>query len=331
MKRTLLPVLLSLVVIISITPASFAEGNRSITILYTGSVRGAVDPLVGCACGKSGSSGGLARRAQMIESIRKDKGSVLLLDGGAVFDSRKENAELQLKAMERMGYDAMNLGSPEFHFGKEFLERTHASVSFPYIASNLLYRGSRLPWTREYVIKEVGGLKVAILGILDPDDLKNIQRQGDAKGFEVLRPETILNRLLPEVRGKADLVILLSQLDEVKNRALVEAAKGIDVAVSPGDDDDKKPENTVVILNTGSRGMTMGLLTITFDEKRALSVSERRHVQLDPSVPNNRAMAELIDTYEKEQEMKKLEVLKLSPQEFIERYRKEQVGKGGAQ
>ena len=139
----------------------------------------------------------------------------------------KRYAELQLKAMERMGYDALNLGSPEFHFGKEFLERTHSSVSFPYIASNLLYGGSRLPWTREYVIKEVGGIKVAILGIFDPDDLKNIPRPGDAKGFEVLPPETTLNRLLPEVRGKADLVILLSQLDEVKTRALVKAERGL--------------------------------------------------------------------------------------------------------
>ena len=81
----------------------------------------------------------------MIESIRKDKQSVLLLDCGAVFDNQQDTAELHLKAMELMGYDALNLGSPELNFGKEFLERTHSQVSFPYIASNLLYGGSRLP------------------------------------------------------------------------------------------------------------------------------------------------------------------------------------------
>ncbi len=80
--------------------------------------------------------------------------------------------------MERMGYDALNLGGPEFNFGKEFLEQTRSLVSFPYIASNLLYGGSRLPWTREYVIKEVGGIKVAILGILDPDGLAQLPRSG---------------------------------------------------------------------------------------------------------------------------------------------------------
>jgi len=342
MKRFLLLLLLSLLFGISIPLASFAEGNRSITILYTGFVKGTIAPYALCPCGVN-SSGGLARRAHMIESIRKAKQSVLLLDCGAVFDSQSgENAELHLKAMERMGYDALNLGSPELHFGKEFLERTHSHVSFPYIASNLLYGGSRLPWTREYIIKEVGGIKVAILGILDPDDLKNIPNQGDAKGFEVIPPEAALDRLLPEVRGKADLVILLSQLDEVKNRALVEAARGIDVVVSSGRSSilyKEPPENTVVILHTGSEGMTMGLVTITLDDKRALSVSEKRDVPLNRSVPDNEEILGLVERYKKEQAIKKEKMekekaqkelmggLKLSPGEFMERYRKEEQSK----
>ncbi len=338
MKRFLFPLMLSFLFVILFPVASFAEGNMSITILYTGFVKGTISPYALCPCGVN-SSGGLARRAHMIESIRKHKRSVLLLDCGAVFDPQKDNtnAELHLKAMERMGYDALNLGSPELHFGKEFLERTHSLVSFPYIASNLLYHGSRLPWTREYIIKEVGGIKVVILGILDPDDLKNIPRQDDAKGFEVIPPEAALDRLLPEVRGKADLIILLSQLDEVKNRALVEAARGIDVVVSSGRSSilyKEPPENTVVVLHTGSEGMTMGLVTITLDNKRVLRVSERRDVSLDRSVSGNKEILGLVETYQKEQETNKGQTqkalmggLKLSPQEFMEQYRKEQTEK----
>jgi 5'-nucleotidase/UDP-sugar diphosphatase len=237
--------------------------------------------------------------------------------------------------MERMGYDALNLGSPELHFGKKFLERTRSQVSFPYIASNLLYGGSKIPWTREYIIKEVGGIKVAILGILDADDLKNIPPQDDAKSFEVIPPQAALDRLLPEVRGKADLVILLSQLDDAKNRALVESARGIDMSVSYGDGSilyGKSSENTVIILNTGTKGKTMGLVTIKLDDKRVLSVSERRDVPLDRSVPDNGEILGLVETYKKEQEIKEekakkelMEGLQLTPQEFMERYKKEQL------
>ena len=266
----------------------------------------------------------------MIESIRKGDPSVLLLDCGAVFDDQQDTAELHLKAMELMGYDALNLGSPELNFGKEFLERTHSQVSFPYIASNLLYGGSRVPWTREDIIKEVGGIKVAILGILDPDDLKKIPRQDDVKGYEIIPPEAALDRLLPEVRGKADLVIVLSQLDEAKTRVLVEAARGIDVSVSSGDSSilyRKPSENNVIILNTGTKGRTMGLVTITLDDKRVLSVSERRDVPLDRSVPDNGEILGLVEMHKKAQAIKAqkelMGVLQLTPQEFMERYRKE--------
>jgi hypothetical protein len=44
MKRFLLPLLLSILFSISFALVSFAEGNRTITILYTGSVKGTLDP-----------------------------------------------------------------------------------------------------------------------------------------------------------------------------------------------------------------------------------------------------------------------------------------------
>ncbi|MCX5822118.1 MAG: hypothetical protein NTY86_01055 [Deltaproteobacteria bacterium] len=333
MKRFSLTILLFFMFGISFPLASFAEGNRTITILYTGSVKGTIDPCIACACDKNG-SGGLARRAQMIESIRKGDPSVLLLDCGAVFDDQKDTAELHLQAMELMGYDALNLGSPEFNFGKEFLEHARSHVSFPYIASNLLYGGSRLPWTQEYIIKEVGGIKVAILGILNPDDLAQLPDQEQVKGLEVIPPDAALNRLLPEVRGKADLVILLSRFGAEKTLALVKAVKGVDVAISSGSDDQflgKAPENTV-LLHTLYLGRTMGLVKISLDEKRALSVSERRDVPLDSSVPGNETVARLVEKHKKAQaaklEQTQNELLQLSPEEFMERYRKEQTEKG---
>jgi 5'-nucleotidase/UDP-sugar diphosphatase len=276
----------------------------------------------------------------MVESIRKNDQTVLLLDCGAVFDTQKDKAELLLTAMELMGYDALNLGGPELFLGIEFLEhtRSHVSVSFPYIASNLLYSGSRLPWTREYVIKEVGGIRVAILGVLNPDGLAPPPIQEQAKGLEVIPPEAALNRLLPEVREKADLVILLSLFGAEKTRALVKAVKGVDVAISSGSDDlffTEAAAESTVLLHTGYLGKTMGLVKIALDEKRALSVSEKRYVPLDNFVPGNRGIERLVENYKKAQaaklqqvDKKLMEGLKLSPEEFMERYRKEQTEKG---
>ena len=44
MKRLLFPLLLSLLLSISLPLSSFAEGNRTITVLYTGAVKGTIEP-----------------------------------------------------------------------------------------------------------------------------------------------------------------------------------------------------------------------------------------------------------------------------------------------
>ena len=110
------------------------------------------------------------------------------------------------------------------------------------------------------------------------------------------------------------------------------------MSISSGDSSilyGKPSENTVIILNTGTKGRTMGLVTITLDEKRVLSVSERRDVPLDSSVPDNGEILGLVEKHKKAQATKKgespekelqkelMEGLQLSPEEFMERYRKE--------
>lgn len=283
----------------------------------------------------------------MVESIRSSKQSVLLLDCGAVFDNQPNyqeyKAETILKAMEFMGYDALNLGGPEFHFGKDFLNNTRSYVSFPYIASNLLYGGSRLPWTREYIIKDMGGVKAAIIGVLSPDDLKKIPDQKYVKDLEVIPAEAALKKLLPEIRGKADIVILLSRLGFEQTLALVKKIEGVDIAISSGDrniypSSSKYPET--VVLQTGTGGKALGYARITLNKKGALSVDETKLIPLPESLPEDGRIKEIIPKIseanrareaELEERRKKelMEGLKLSPQEFFEQHKKEPLKETG--
>jgi 2',3'-cyclic-nucleotide 2'-phosphodiesterase (5'-nucleotidase family) len=270
----------------------------------------------------------------MVEYFRQRDKSVLLLDGGALFSANRDAAEFILKAMEVMKYDALNLGSSELQWGKEFLEQSSLMVSFPYISSNLLYAGSKIPSIREYIIKEAGGIKVAILGILDPDALDRLPHRERHQGWEAVPPEVALRRLLPEVRKKADLVVLLSQLSIAGTLALTEAAGGIDLAISSGSRDILNPPATknTVILNAESQGKALGLVKVALDEKLVPHVTEKMAVPLTASVPDHEAIARLLETYKKEQGVKKekqqqelRENLKLTPEQFMELYRKEQI------
>ena len=110
------------------------------------------------------------------------------------------------------------------------------------------------------------------------------------------------------------------------------------MAISSGSDDlffAQTTEKPISILHTMYLGKTMGLLKLTLDEKRTLTVNENRHITLDGSVPENEQVARLVEKFKKdkvkkdadliEKQRKELrEGLQLSPEEFMERYRREQ-------
>lgn len=101
---------------------------NEVTIIYTGETHAMIYP---CSCPIE-PDGGVARRAALIEQLRKTNPNVLLLDSGAFFsggllDEYTQNTQLDsarsiisLKAMEIMKYDAAAIGDDEFNFGRHF-------------------------------------------------------------------------------------------------------------------------------------------------------------------------------------------------------------------
>ncbi len=64
---------------------SFSTLNtKQITILHTNDVHSHIDPF-GPEDGRNANQGGVARRASLIESIRKENPNTLLLDAGDIF------------------------------------------------------------------------------------------------------------------------------------------------------------------------------------------------------------------------------------------------------
>src|SRR5262245_35574884 len=64
--------------------ASFDEEPLKLTILHTNDVHSRLDPFPSDA-GPNAGKGGIAARAALINSIRKENGHVLLLDAGDIF------------------------------------------------------------------------------------------------------------------------------------------------------------------------------------------------------------------------------------------------------
>src|SRR5690606_1562554 len=96
---------------------SFSTASKKITILHTNDVHSHVDPF-GPEDGKNANRGGVARRASLIESYRKENPHTLLLDAGDIFQGTPYfnyyGGEIEFKLMSMMKYDAATIGNHDF-------------------------------------------------------------------------------------------------------------------------------------------------------------------------------------------------------------------------
>src|SRR5690606_1887302 len=89
---------------------------KHITILHTNDTHSHIDPFE-ASQPRNTNMGGVARRAALVEKIRKENPNTLLLDAGDIFQGTPYfnyyGGELELKLMSMMKYDAATLGNHE--------------------------------------------------------------------------------------------------------------------------------------------------------------------------------------------------------------------------
>src|SRR5437879_12073976 len=92
--------------------------QTSLTILHTSEHHGTVQPLEN---GAYAGLGGMARRATLLATIRKETDHVLVVDSGDLLVGSAFSAvfrgETDIAAMNLMGYDALAVGNHDFDFG----------------------------------------------------------------------------------------------------------------------------------------------------------------------------------------------------------------------
>jgi hypothetical protein len=217
-----------------------AEGQREVTILFSGDMMGYSSPVPACG-GKT--TGGVARVATVRRELAGSDSRVVLVDAGGVYPSQSFGPtasamvhKVGLEAMRATGYDALNLAAIDLQDGIGLVDQAEKEFDLPLVTTNMVYVDTGKPFKKPYIVTDAGGVRVAVLGISRPDALTLMPSARLGTVLTILPPEEALAAVLPRVKAESDVIVLLSHNAYGDTTALMERFPDIDLAVVAGAD-----------------------------------------------------------------------------------------------
>ncbi|ACR79611.1 MULTISPECIES: bifunctional UDP-sugar hydrolase/5'-nucleotidase [Kosmotoga] len=252
--------------------------------------------------------GGFALIATLVDQFRKENPNTLFLHAGdlntGVPESDLIDAAADIVALNLMGLDAIVLGNHEFDNPPEVLAKQIKWAHFPFLSANIYKDGK--PAFTPYIIKEVGGLKVAIVGFTTEET--EILEALYAQGYEWKSVIEVAKELVPELKKQADLVIALTHLGTgkpivgVNSIELAEQVDGIDVIVD-GHSHSLLTEpmvvNETLIIQAGEWGKYLGKLDLEVENGGIVFVSYESIPIKKANIESNRAVDIVLDYFKK--------------------------------
>ena len=198
--------------------ASDAPATVRLTLLGTTDVHGNIEPVDYYA--NQPANRGLAKIATLIRRVRASERHVLLVDSGdttqgtplAYYFARKDTSTPNptIAVMNALGYDAMATGNHEFNFGLRVLWKAKREAHFPFLAANLRQEYTEgVRYFRPYIIKNVAGVRVGIVGFVTPG-VPRWEIPAHYRGYQFEQIVDAARRVIPEVRKQVDLVVVIA-------------------------------------------------------------------------------------------------------------------------
>ena len=272
-----------------LTLSSFSSLKQTkITILHTNDVHSHIDPF-GPEDGRNANKGGVARRAALVESIRKENPNTLLLDAGDIFQGTPYfnfyGGELEFKLMSMLKYDAATIGNHDFDNGIDGLYAQIPHAKFDFVSANYDFTNTVMDThVNPYKIFVRDGIKIGIFGLgIELDGLVTKKHYKETKYLDPIGIAQDMSRILKEEK-QCDLIICLSHLgyyyrnapDRASDLNLAKATKDIDLIIGghthtflPKPTIEKNAADKNVLVNqVGCYGLYLGRVDFYFDEDK---------------------------------------------------------------
>ncbi|MBI4260709.1 MAG: 5'-nucleotidase C-terminal domain-containing protein [Actinobacteria bacterium] len=259
-------------------PGASAAGHVEIQILSVSDWHAQLDPL---SVFGVGNVGGAAALSTYFQQERAANPNTLTFTAGDSYGASPPlsnffDEEPAVRAMNLMGFTADTLGNHNFDRGIDHLNSMIALAQFPYVSANLKNVNANLSDVRGYRMFTVGGVKVAVVGITNPD-APELVFPGSFGTIEVTDPVEAANRARAAAKRKgAQIVIALAHMGVTGQDPgtgeymgplidLAEGLKGFSLIL--GDHTDFQfagKINGALVVENRSKGLTYARSTLTF-------------------------------------------------------------------
>ena len=269
--------------------------TKHITILHTNDVHSHIDPFP-ADHPRNANMGGVARRANLIESIRKENPNVLLLDAGDIFQGTPYfnyyGGELEFKLMSMLNYDLATMGNHDFDNGLEGFYAQLPHAKFDFVSANYDFKNTMLDGiVKPYKTFKKDGIKIGIFGLgVELEGLVDKKNYKETIYNDPIETAQEMTRIL-KTQEKCDLVICLSHIgysyknepNKVSDLNLAAKTKDIDLIIG-GHTHTFLDKPTIVknldgidtlVNQVGCYGINLGRIDFYFDKDKNKSNSGR--------------------------------------------------------
>ncbi|TKH44031.1 multifunctional 2',3'-cyclic-nucleotide 2'-phosphodiesterase/5'-nucleotidase/3'-nucleotidase [Paenibacillus terrae] len=257
---------------------------------------------------------GFAKLAGIIDQYRASNPNTLLLDDGDTVHGTTfatlVSGESIVKVINKLRYDAMVPGNHEFNYGWKHLVKLSKEIQFPVLSANIKQTdGTRL--FQPYVIKEVDGVKIGIIGLTTPETAYKTNPK-NVEGIQFTDPVAEAKAAVDEIRSKVDVVVVLGHLGQdasSKDTSLkvVKEVPGIDIFIDGHShtvlEKGLVGDNGTLIASAGEYTKYLGIVDLWVDggkvtQKQAKLIDSTQAADIQP----NAEITSLIASIQKEQE-----------------------------
>lgn len=249
--------------------------------------------------------GGFDKIAGFVDKVRAERDNhVLFLDGGdtlhGTYPVVKSQGKILIPILNKLNLDAMT-AHWEFAYGPKVFIETAKDLSYPVLACNIYNKKTNALVFDPYLIKEVNGVKIGVIGIAATIVDKVMPKHfSTGLNFTMGKEEVFKYIKILKKEERVDLIVVLSHLGFPQEVKLAKEVSGIDILLSSHTHNRTyKPSivNNTIIMQSGCHGSFLGRLDITYDKKLNKITKYKHSLEvLDIKVSKNLKVKNLIDS-----------------------------------